>query len=378
MLKIAIIAGEPSGDILAANLIKNLKLYYNSPISFMGIGGNHMQQQGFNSAYDMSILSVGGFGLNVIKSIPQILLIRHKIIKQILEFNADIFIGVDAPDFNLYIEKKLKDHGVKTVHYVSPTIWAWRYERIFKIKKSTDLVLCIFPMEESIYTKEHIKSKFVGHDLANKIELNVDINHYKNMLNLQGLVFAVLVGSREQEVNSIGRIFIETCNLISQKVPQAIFVFPIVNDKIFKIFKQIIASSQINFRYKIFIDQTKSVVLASDLVLCKSGTVTLEVALCKKPMIISYKVSKFNEWILKKKLNIPYVGLPNILLDELVVKELLQDEAKPQNLAKAFLELYYDKELQKDIIKKFHKLHIMLKCNNDFEGVEAILNLIKG
>ncbi len=376
MLKIAIISGEPSGDILAAKLIRNLKLYYNGPISFKGIGGYHMKQEGFESSYDMSVLSVGGFGFDVIRSIPKIMIIRHNIIKQLLEFKPDVFIGVDAPDFNLYVESKLKQNGIKTVHYISPTIWAWRYERIFKIKKFTDIVLCVFPMEEKIYAKENIKAKFVGHELANKIEENLDVDYYKSKLNLEGVIFAVLVGSRKQELKNLTKIFIETCNLIAKTVPEATFVFPIVNDKIYKQFKQIFDSVKINFKYRIFIDQTQNVISASDLVLSKSGTVTLEVALCKKPMLISYKVSKLSEWIVRRKIKIKYIGLPNILLDELVVKEILQEDANPENLAREFVNLYQNKKLQLQIIDKFAKLHMMLKSKNNFDAAIEVLNLI--
>ena len=184
MLRVAIIAGEPSGDMLAHRLIHEMKNYSSEPIEFIGIGGQLMKSEGFHSSFDMEILSVGGYGVDVISAIPKILSIRLQIIKQILDFKPDVFIGVDAPDFNFYVEKKLKQHGIKTVHYVSPTIWAWRYNRIFKIKKSTDLMLCIFPMEEALYNRENIKAKYIGHHLADQIEIDIDTAYYKNKLNL--------------------------------------------------------------------------------------------------------------------------------------------------------------------------------------------------
>ncbi len=209
MLKIAIIAGEPSGDMLGSRLMHALKLKASQDIQFMGIGGDNMHQEGLTSSYNMDILSIGGYSIDVFMAIPKILIIRQKIIKQIIDFKPDVFIGVDAPDFNFYVEKKLKQAGIKTVHYVSPTIWAWRYERIFKIKKSTDLMLCLFPMEEPMYLKENIQAKFIGHHLADQIETDIDINLYKNKLNLTNKqVFTVLVGSRKREVNSLGTIFL--------------------------------------------------------------------------------------------------------------------------------------------------------------------------
>ncbi|MDQ5920582.1 MAG: lipid-A-disaccharide synthase [Pseudomonadota bacterium] len=375
MLRIAIVAGEPSGDILAAKLIHQLKLQYSGNIEFFGIGGDKMAQEGFISYHTMDTLSIGGYGLDVILSIPKILVVRSKIIKQIIAFKPDVFIGVDAPDFNFYVEKKLKQAGIKTVHYVSPTIWAWRYKRIFKIKKSTDLMLCIFPMEEALYAKEQIRAKFVGHLLADEIELNVDTNSYKRNLDLSGIVFSVLVGSRKSEIQSLGLIFIEACNLISQSIPGVTFLFPVVNQYGYDLLTQTLNSAEVNFKYKLLINQTREAICASDMVLAKSGTVTLEVALCKKPLIISYKVSKFTEWLLKKKLYIKHVGLPNILLNELVAEELLQDVATPQNLARHFIELYQNKDRQQYMIDKFYQLHNMLKNNASSKAAQAVLEL---
>lgn len=376
-LKIAIIAGEPSGDLLAAGLIANLIEQSNTPIEFFGIGGERMAIHGFKSSYDMSILSIGGYGFDVIRAIPKILHLRHKIIQQIIQFKPDVFIGVDAPDFNFYVEKKLHQAGIKTVHYVSPTIWAWRYERIYSIKKSTDLMLCIFPMEEAIYHKENIKAKFVGHQLANSIELDVDAFKYKQELGLSGTVFTILVGSRASEIKNLGRIFIRACNLISRDIPDATFLFPLVNQKIHDLFMHELGHEQTEFKYQVLVNQTSSAIKASDLVLAKSGTVTLEVALCNKPLIISYKVSKFTEWLVKKKLKIKFVGQPNILLNEEVAPEFLQDAANPENLAQNFIALYYDKARQAQMIAKFRHLHLDLCKESNAAGALAVLELIK-
>ncbi len=374
MLKVAIIAGEPSGDMLAARLIHELQS--KAQVEFIGIGGELMKLEGFHSSYNMEILSVGGYGLDVLKAIPKILSIRLKIIKQIIDFKPDVFIGVDAPDFNFYVEKKLKQNGIKTVHYVSPTIWAWRYNRIFKIKKSTDLMLCLFPMEEALYRKENIKAKYIGHHLADQIEMDIDTNYYKTKLNLSGTVFCVLFGSRKSEINSFAKIFIETCNLIHKTIPDAVFVCPMVNKSLHDLFLEVLEAVNVDFKYQVLINQTGDAIKASDMVLAKSGTVTLEVALCKKPIIISYKVSKFTEWLLKKRLYIKFVGLPNILLNEEVAPELLQDDANPENLAANFVALYNNKSRQKYMIDKFYFLHQTLARNASVEGANAILELI--
>ena len=377
MLRIGIIAGEPSGDMLAAKLIHELKAQSPEPIEFIGIGGERMAAEGFHSSHNMDTLTVMGFGLDLLKAVPKILAIRQKIIKQILKANVDVFIGVDAPDFNFYVEKKLRCKGIKTVHYVSPTIWAWRYNRIFKIKKSTDLMLCIFPMEEPMYRKENIKAKFIGHHLADQIELDVDTDLYKAKLGLNGMVFSVLPGSRKSEINSLGKIFIETCSLINKQIPGATFLFPLVNQSMHDLFLSCLQEAKIDFKYKILVKQTSDAIKASDMVLAKSGTVTLEVALCQKPLIISYKVSKFAERTLRKKIYIKFVGLPNILLNEEVAKEMLQEDANPDSLAKGFIELYNDKVRQKEVVGKFHDLHISLRQNASYEGAKAVLELIK-
>ena len=377
MLKVAIIAGEPSGDMLASRLIQELKAQHGGQLEFIGIGGELMKSEGFHSSFNMDILSVGGYGLDVIKAIPKILSIRLKIIKQIIEFKPDVFIGVDAPDFNFYVEKKLKQHGIKTVHYVSPTIWAWRYNRIFKIKKSTDLMLCVFPMEEALYARENIKAKYIGHHLADQIEMDIDTDYYKNKLNLKGTVFCVLFGSRKSEINSFARVFIDACNIIAKSIPGATFLCPMVNQSMHDLFIKVLEESEVDFKYKVLINQTGDAIKASDMVLAKSGTVTLEVALCKKPMIISYKVSKFTEWLVKKQLYIKFVGLPNILLNEEVAPELLQDDANPENLAQNFIELYNDSVKKQSIINKFYTLHRILAKNASIEGAKAIISLIK-
>ena len=375
-LKIAIIAGEPSGDLLASGLMANLIKNSNKPIEFFGVGGDKMAEYGLKSVFNMSILSIGGFGFDVFRAIPRILYLRQKIIKQIIKFKPDFFIGVDAPDFNFYIEKKLRQTGIKTVHYISPTIWAWRYERIHSIKKSTDLMLCIFPMEEEIYQKEDIKAKFVGHQLANSTELDVDTMKYKEQLGLNGTVFTILVGSRVSEIKNLGKSFIQACNIIYRQVPGATFLFPLADDKTQALFMRELANEDIKFKYQVLVNQTSAAIKASDMVLAKSGTVTLEVALCKKPLIISYKVSRFTEWLVKKKIKIKFVGQPNILLNEEVAPELLQEKANPENLAIHFMSLYQDQAKQARMAAKFRSLHLELCKESNATGALAVLELV--
>ncbi|MCE2705460.1 MAG: lipid-A-disaccharide synthase [Proteobacteria bacterium] len=384
-LKIAIIAGEPSGDMLAAQLISTLKVQSVEPIEFLGIGGEQMALQGFTSLYPMDTLSIGGYGLDVLSAIPKIYLLYRKVCTAIIDFKPDVFIGVDAPDFNFHVEKKLHKCGIKTIHYVSPTIWGWRYERIFKIKKTTDLMLCIFPMEEDIYKKENIKAKFVGNPLANKIDLEINSKVFRKVLqgstikdlDLNAPIFTVLVGSRVAEIKKLAPIFIGACGVVAKKIPNALFLFPFANKKIYDAFILIMNTFDVSFKYHILLNQTSDAIKACDVGLVKSGTVSLEVALCKKPMVISYKVSKFTEWLVRQKIKIKYVGLPNILLNEEVAKELLQDDATADKLANEMLDLYENKDRQEYIIKRFYELHRMLKENDHYKAANTILEFIK-
>lgn len=379
-LKIAIIAGEPSGDMLAADLIRSLKDITQLPIEFMGIGGEKMALHGFNSSYNMDILSIGGYGLDVLLAIPKIYCLYKKIVKDIIEFKPDVFIGVDAPDFNFHVEKKLKKHGIKTIHYISPTIWAWKYERIFKIKKSTDFMLCIFPMEESIYAKENMHAKFVGNPLAQQIELDVNPKLYLDKLGIVNTqnVFTILVGSRRAEVKNLGPIFIEACKIIARQIPNSTFLFPFAKDSTYRAFLDKIQEySDIDFTYHVLLNKTSDAIKAADLVLAKSGTVTLEVALSKKPMVISYKLSKFTEWMIRRKITIKYVGQPNILLNEEVAKELLQDEATAENLAREMINLFNDKSRQEYMIRRFYQLHKSLMHDTQNSVGRAVLNFIE-
>lgn len=377
MLKIAMIAGEASGDMIASALIKALIQNSSQQIQFMGIGGKLMQQAGLHSLYDMETLSVMGY-LEIIPQLIKIIKIRSNIIKDLINFQPDIFIGIDAPDFNLYIAQQLKKKGIKIVHYVSPTIWAWKYKRIFKIKKIVDLMLCIFPFEPVIYQRENIPAIFVGNNVADNIELEIDSQNYKTQLGFNGInnLFTILVGSRTREIKSLAVILINTCNIIAQQIPDAYFLFPFVSTTHAELFTQIIALTQVKFNYQILLNQTSAAIKASKMVIAKSGTVNLEVALSKKPMLVCYKVNKFSAWILKKILKIKYISQVNILLDQELVPELLQDQANPINLAKEFIKLLHDSERQKFMLEQYTKLHHLLKKNAAHNAATAILNLI--
>lgn len=376
MLKIAMIAGEASGDMLASSLISALKKQYSGQIEFVGIGGRMMQDAGLTSWHKMETLSVMGY-LEVIKSLPAILKIRKNVLKQLLEYKPDVFIGVDAPDFNFYIEHKLKQAGIKTVHYISPTIWAWRYERIYKIKKSTDLMLCIFPFEEDIYHKEGMEAKFIGHPLANQMPLDVDTLHFRNQLKLptDKTVYTVLCGSRVREINNLARLLINTCAKIAIAIPNSYFVFPFASPTTRELFEKHLQTVQVAFPYQTVLNQTRNALAASDFVIAKSGTVSLEAALCKKPMLICYKINKLTEWMVRRKIKIKFVGQPNIIAGREIVPEFLQEQANPDEMSVFMIRLYQDERLRTQMVDEFYQLHQQLRQDASIEGARAILEL---
>lgn len=378
MLKIAMIAGEDSGDMLATNLIKELRKQYSGQIEFVGIGGQLMMKEGFISWHAMDTLSIMGY-IDVIKSLFKLIKLRYSILKQLIAYKPDVFIGIDAPDFNFFIEKKLKQKQIKTVHYVSPAIWAWRYSRIHKIKQSTDLMLCIFPFEEQIYSRENIRAKFVGHPIAQQIEMNISTTEYRKQLNLpfDKNIFCILVGSRTSEIKSLAAILIKSCSLINQKIPNSLFIFPSANVKISDLLKKHLDSHGVNFAYQLILNQTREAIAASDIVIAKSGTVSLEVALLKKPMLICYKVNKLTSLIVKHKLKTKFVGQPNIIAGREIAKEFLQDTVNPNSLSEYMINLFKNPKHQQQMIDDFYQLHQNLIKDTGTNAATAILELVK-
>jgi lipid-A-disaccharide synthase len=377
MLRIALIAGEASGDMLAANLIQALKNSYKGEIELAGIGGPMLEECGLKSWHNLETLSVMGY-LEVIKSLPQLIKLRYLVLHQLLQYKPDIFIGVDAPDFNFFLEQRLHNVGIKTAHYISPTIWAWRYSRIYKIKKSTDLMLCIFPFEEALYHQHQIAAKFIGHPVANSIEMKINRDDYRRQLNLPALqtIICILSGSRKREVQSLAKTLIETCALITAQIPNCSFVFPFANQTTKNIMEKYLAQAKINFTYTLFLNNTQAVIKAADLVIAKSGTVSLEAALCKKPMLICYKVNRLSAWFLKRKLTIKYVGQPNIIAGHEIVKEFLQEQANPRAMSQYIIDLYNNPAKQAAMVEEFNQLHLKLKANASIDGAQAILDLL--
>ncbi len=359
-MTIAIVAGEYSGDNYGAMLINKLKLSHPN-IEFIGVGGQKMQSEGLKLLLPMDVLSVMGI-FNIIKNIPEILRAKRELIRQIIKAKPVLFIGIDAPDFNLLLAKNLKKEfaklslPLKTIQYISPTIWAWRSGRIKLIAKFVDLVLCIFPFEEQIYTKKNVFAKFVGHPLANKLNAKTKIDRL-NSLNkifmgaqidslVNKKIIGVFPGSRSSELNSLAPIFIATMKLLYEKEDNYHFVVPIVSEKLYILWTKFYYDNNIPVTIVKTYEQSSQVTSVdvmriSDVILCASGTTTLESFLVNTPMVVAYKVSKLNEIVLRLLLKINYVAMPNILSDMLLhtslVPEYLQQHVKAENLSQAII-----------------------------------------
>ena len=377
-VRIAIVAGEASGDLLASLLIGALKKKLPEAV-FHGIGGPRMQAQGFDAWWPLDKLSVMGY-VDALKNYREIAGIRRQLKKRLLETRPDIFIGVDAPDFNLGLERELKDAGIKTIHYVSPSIWAWRSGRIKKIGRAVNRLLALFPMEPPLYEKENIPVTFVGHPLADMIPMETSKAAVRDKLALPRdvPVLALLPGSRRGELEKMADTFVQTAQLIHKRfLPDALFVVPLTTRETRLQFETAIHAQQADdVPFRLLFGHAQDALGAADVSLVASGTATLEAALIKRPMVITYKIAPSSWWIGKRLVKLPYVGLPNILAGRLVVPEILQDAATPENLAEALVKLCEDKENAAAVADVFTEIHLQLRQNNAEKAAAAVIECL--
>ena len=378
-LRIALVAGEASGDLLGAHLIAALKAKLPGAI-FYGIGGPRMEGQGMTCWWPMGELSVMGYW-DALKNYRRIAGIRRQLKKRLKSERPDIFIGIDAPDFNLGLEASMKAAGVPTVHYVSPSIWAWRGGRIHSIGRAVNRVLALFPLEPPLYQKEGIPVTYVGHPLADSIPLTTDRLAVCEKLGLPKTVpmFALLPGSRRGELETMADTFIQTARLIRERYqPQAQFVVPLATRVTRLQFEAAMYRQQAaDIPFRLLFGHAQDAVGAAHVALIASGTASLEAALIKRPMVITYKIAKFSYWLMKRMAYLPYVGLPNVLCGRFVVPEILQDAATPENLAEALNQLYVDKENSAAIEAAFTDLHLQLRQNTAEKAAQAVLECLR-
>ena len=371
---IGIVAGEASGDLLGSHLMEALKLAVPG-VQFVGIGGPKMQAAGMQVMFPMEKLAVRGY-VEVLKHYLEIVGIRRKLKAYFCANPPSIFIGIDAPDFNLGLELGLKRRGIPVIHYVSPSIWAWRGERIHKIKRAVSHMLTLFPFEVPLYEKVGVPATYVGHPLADMLVNLPSKAAMREQLRLgvNDKVFAFLPGSRQSEVRHLAKIFIETAKLILLKLPEARFLVPLTSSQTRRIFEEALWSfGAQDLPITILFGHAHDAMIAADIVLVASGTATLEAALLKRPMVITYSMPALSFWLMQRKRYQPFVGLPNILAGRFVVPELLQQDATPENLAQALLNLTFDTQAVADLDKIFTDMHALLRQSTAHKTVQAIL-----
>jgi len=376
-IRVALMAGEASGDLLGAHLLAALKERLPGLESF-GIGGPRMQSMGMQSWYPMEWFAVRGY-VEVIRSLPKLLRVRREFKRRLLADPPDLFVGIDAPDFNLGLEMALRARGIATVQYVSPAIWGWRGERIHKIKRAVSKVLALFPFEPAIYERAGVPVAYVGHPLADEFPEYPDRNAAREQMRISPTqtVVAVLPGSRQSEVREMSELFIATAGLVSEQIPNVLFLVPLVSRETRNIFEEAIYRRQAEaLPITILFGHAHMAMTAADAVLVASGTATLEAALLKRPMVISYKMPRVSAWIMRRKAHLPYAGLPNILAGEFVVPELLQEDATAENLAQALCNQLQDKEVRQRLESRFLEMHLSLRQDTARVAVEAILPLL--
>lgn len=367
---VGLIAGEASGDLLGAELIGALKARHPS-LQFEGIAGPRMVEAGAQALASCERLSVNGY-VEVLRHLPGLLKLRRDTIKHFLDNPPRVFVGIDAPDFNFGVEAKLKAAGIPAVHFVSPSIWAWRGERIHKIKQAVSHMLVVFPFEEEIYRQAGIPVTYVGHPMADRLPLEPDMAAARQALGIEtsGPVIALLPGSRRGEVKRLAPIMLEAARRILLARPTAHFLIPAATDAVEAGLRELAGASALPVA--VLRGQSQQAMTAADVVVLASGTATLEAALLKKPMVITYKVPAITAWLARRKLYLPYVGLPNILLKRFAVPELLQENATPERLAHEVLAWLESPERCDALKKEFRTLHESLRCNAGERIAEAL------
>ncbi|MDG2946992.1 lipid-A-disaccharide synthase [Bisgaard Taxon 10/6] len=377
---IALVAGEVSGDILGAGLIRELKNIYPNA-RFIGIAGQQMLAQGCETLVDMEEIAVMGLA-EVVKHLPRLLKIRKLTVERMLAEKPDIFIGIDAPDFNLYVEGKLKAQGIKTIHYVSPSVWAWRQKRVFKIAKATNLVLAFLPFEKAFYDRFNVPCRFIGHTMADAVPLQPNRSEACEQLGLDagGRYVAILAGSRSSEVEFLAEPFLRTAQLLKNAHPDIQFLVPLINEKRRRQFEAVKARVAPDLPLILLDGQARQAMIAADATLLASGTAALECMLCKSPMVVGYRMKPFTYFLAKCLVKTDYVSLPNLLANEMLVPEMIQDDCTPQKLAQK-MEAYLGESAVKNrevLIRRFTELHRQIRCNADKQAAQAVADVLNG
>lgn len=377
-LKIAIVAGEASGDILGGGLIRSLKAQYPA-LEIRGVAGPEMRAAGCEPLADIEELAVFGI-FEVLKHLPRLLKLRKRLRQELIAWRPDVMVGIDAPDFNLGLETSLREQGIKTVHYVSPTVWAWREKRVEKVAKAVDLVLCLFPFEVDFYKRHHVKAVCVGHTLADQVPNRVDKQQARTDLGLAGddsTLVALLPGSRAGEVKRLGALFVAAAQWLKSRRPDVRFVIPCNNENNKAAMQAHIDAAGMNPCMTLVDGRSREVMAAADAILLASGTAALEGLLVKRPMVVAYKISPLTYWLVMffKLMKIDQYSLPNLLAGRDTIPELIQADAQVEKLGEAMLEWLDNPDRCERLIVKFDAVHQDLKRNASEVAAEAVLKL---
>lgn len=370
-LCVALVAGEASGDILGAGLMRALRARH-PQVRFIGVGGPRMEAEGLHSYFPMERLAVMGL-VEVLGRLRELLARRKQLIHTLLEARPDVFIGIDAPDFTLAIEARMHREGIKAVHYVSPSVWAWRQKRVLKIREGCDLMLTLFPFEARFYEEKGVPVRFVGHSLADQIPLQADRAQARQSLGLalEGPVVALMPGSRGGEVRRLGALFFDTAQRLLAARPELRFVLPCASPERRTQLQALLAERSLPIT--LLDGQSHEALAACDAVLIASGTATLEALLYKRPMVVAYRLAPLTWWMLKRMVTSPYVSLPNLLAQRALVPEILQDAATPEALAEALLPLLDNPGEQ---TAGFDAIHRTLRQDASNQAADAVLQLL--
>ncbi len=378
-VRIAMVAGEASGDLLGSRLVEALRRRLPEAV-FCGIGGPRMVAAGFDSWFPQEKLAVRGF-VEVLRHLPEVLAVRRALARRLRAERPQLFVGIDAPEFNLALERRLKRSGVATAHLVSPQVWAWRPGRVETLRAAVSRVLVLFPFEEAIYRAAAVPVTYVGHPLADEVPERVDREAMRVELRLPALapVVAVLPGSRQSEITMMAGPFIETAKLIAHRVPEVRFLVPLVTRETRALFEEeLYRRNARELPMTLLFGHALDALAACDVALAASGTVTLEAALSHRAMVIAYRVTRLSFAIASRLVRVPHIGLPNILCGGWVVPEFLQEDATPENLAQAVVNLLADGPVRRAVERRFEQLHAEMRRNSAERAADALLPLIPG
>lgn len=378
-MRVYLVAGELSGDILGAGLMRALKARH-ADIEFRGIGGPRMIAEGFDSLYPLETLSVMGL-VEVVKHLPELVRVRRHLRRDALAWQPDVMVGIDAPDFALGLERQLREAGISTAHYVSPSVWAWRQGRVKGIARSVDVMMTFLPFEAAFYERHQVPVAFVGHPLADELPLTNDREEARARLGLPkgAPILAMLPGSRANEIRFLGRTFLDSAVQLLKHIDELEIVIPAATPLRHAELNTLLAEYPVLAdRVRLIDGQSREAMVASDAVLLASGTAALEAMLCHRPMVVAYKMAPMTHWLAQRLVKTEWISLPNLIARESLVPELIQEAATPEAIAEHLVTWLGDASARQALEKRFATMHAGLQRGASERAAETVLALAEG